>query len=704
MLKRSADEEIEALREALNRERSLRLAQESEAKARAARATSFRRALVELARSLSQEPQAVLDSVVEKVAEVLGVERVSVWEMAADRSSILCRSLFVASSRTLTRGLELKAAAHPRYFAALEDSRALAADDARADPRTSEFRDGYLVPLGITSMLDVAIRLRGRLAGVLCHEHVGPARSWSPEEEDFASSAADLLALAFEEAELRRSLARLQEAEERYRSLVQNLPVGVYSSLPNPSGTATFVSDRWREWTGYDAVEMAEPETWARMLHPDDRERVLAAYARACAEGTDFDVEYRILPKDHRPSRHVHDHGTPVKGLDGRVLRFDGVVMDISATKRALAELRESEARFRTMADHAPVMIWVTEADGRCVFLSKSWYEFTGQSVADGLGFGWLDVVHPEDRLRVEKAFREAVERREPFRAEYRLRRMDGSYRWALDTSAPRISEGAPPLGYIGSVIDITDRKAAEEAIQARVRERTAELEAANKELEAFSYSVSHDLRAPIRTIRGLADFLREDLAPSLGSEGLGHVKRIADAADRMDRLVNDLLSYSRQSRAEIALRDIDPGEILNDVLSSMAGDLSATKAVVERDPQFPRVLADRAMLFQALANLISNAIKFTRPGVSPKVRVRGQRLEGRSRIWVEDDGIGIAPEHQAKLFRVFERLVLREDYPGTGIGLATVRRVVGRMGGTCGVESAAGSGSRFWIELADAP
>jgi PAS domain S-box-containing protein len=262
--------------------------------------------------------------------------------------------------------------------------------------------------------------------------------------------------------------------------------------------------------------------------------------------------------------------------------------------------------------------------------------------------------------------------------------------------------------GLLGSQMgQFIERKRAQEEIlelnsslEARVAERTSQLEELLRELNGFAYTVSHDLRSPLRAMYGFSQALLEDYAANLDATGQDYAQRIMDSSRRMDRLIQDLLAYSRLSRGEIELEPVDVGEICREILQHLSNELREGKAEVRLVEPLPRVQGHRVMLTQVITNLLSNANKFILPGDVPRIQVRAEGSGDRVRIWVEDNGIGIAAEHQDRIFRVFERLNLPEKYPGTGIGLAIVRRAMERMRGQVGVVSEPGKGSRFWIEL----
>jgi signal transduction histidine kinase len=248
--------------------------------------------------------------------------------------------------------------------------------------------------------------------------------------------------------------------------------------------------------------------------------------------------------------------------------------------------------------------------------------------------------------------------------------------------------------------------------LEQRVAERTAKLEEINTELNSFSFSVSHDLRAPLRAVQGFADALLEDYSDLLDPEGQDYARRIVDAAQRMDILIQDLLVYSRLSRTDLRLQPVELAAVMSDVLGQLEMTLWEQRAQLSIEESLPRVIGHHATLVQIVANLLTNAIKFVAPDVRPEVRVWTETSgplpihEGERRwvrLWVEDNGIGIDSEQHERVFQMFERLHGIEAYPGTGVGLAIVRKGVIRMGGCAGVESGLGQGSKFWIELPQA-
>ena len=234
------------------------------------------------------------------------------------------------------------------------------------------------------------------------------------------------------------------------------------------------------------------------------------------------------------------------------------------------------------------------------------------------------------------------------------------------------------------------------------VAERTEKLREMVGELEAFSYSVAHDLRAPLRAVQGFSAALLEGYAHRLDETGCSYLQRMERAAVRMDKLIQDVLSYTKILR-EVPMEAIDLDTLLRDIMDTYE-DWQPPRADIQIDGRLPNVLGNEALLGQCLSNLFSNAVKFVAPGTKPQVRVRAESLPDHVRLWIADNGVGIAPENHNRVFRMFERIYTASEYSGTGIGLTLVRKAMERMGGRVGFESELGKGSRFWIELRKAP
>jgi PAS domain S-box-containing protein len=311
------------------------------------------RVLLELAKGAEADEtlEAALARITGAAAETLDVERASVWLYNADRSAICCADLYERGGQRHSRGQELSAESHPAYFAALESERTIAAHDARADPRTCEFKTAYLEPLGITSMLDAPIRVGGRMAGVVCHEHVGPARSWREDEQAFAGSVADAVSLALEENERRRTEAALRESEERYRRIVETALEGIWAI--DAQGNTTYANPRMAEMLGYSVEELLGRNAFD-FAHPDDANPANQEWDQR-RQGVSSRPELRFLRKDGSPLW-AQCSAKPLLDEAGRFVGAFTMVVDITERKQAEAEREElllRERRARTEAETA---------------------------------------------------------------------------------------------------------------------------------------------------------------------------------------------------------------------------------------------------------------------------------------------------------------------------------------------------------------
>jgi hypothetical protein len=373
------------------------------------------------------------------------------------------------------------------------------------------------------------------------------------------------------------------------------------------------------------------------------------------------------------------------------------------------AALRESEELHRGVAETATDAIILINEKSEMISVNASTERIFGYARDEMVGKS-LTMLMPE---RMRERHRSGIQRflatneRHISWAGVELpgQHKDG-YELALEISFAEIRPNGERI-FTGTIRDISERKKAQREIEnlnrdleLRVHERTAELQETNSQLESFIYSVAHDLRTPLRSIRGFAEILKEDCGPELEESGHNDIKRIIRSVGEMDNLIKDLLSYSQISRGKLECTPVNLDKVLAELRQQLEPEIQRTHAHLSIQSPLPTVLGYEPALRQALANLLSNALKFVKPGASPEVCVRCEpESDGRVQISVEDKGLGIEPEYHERIFGVFERLQ-PESYPGTGIGLAIVRRAVERMGGRVGVESEPGQGSRFYINL----
>ncbi|HEX8329747.1 MAG TPA: PAS domain S-box protein [Hymenobacter sp.] len=388
----------------------------------------------------------------------------------------------------------------------------------------------------------------------------------------------------------------------------------------------------------------------------------------------------------------------PQRNAQGQVR---GVIVVTSETTQQVAarqQLEQREASFRTMADAAPAMLWVTDPAGQCTYLNAQWYQFTGQTEAEALGLGWTHAVHPDDAEMAGQTFLDANARRVPFHCLYRLRRHDGVYRWATDTGLPHFGGDGEYVGIVGTVIDVHEQQLAQDGLQAT----NAQLTRTNADLDNFIYTASHDLKAPISNIEGLLYLLQQELPADVkaGEYVAPTLAKMLDSVERFKRTIEQLTEVSKLQQAHspdatavslavvIEAVRLDLAPVLRDANARLLVDVA----------ELPPILFSEKNLRSIVYNLLSNALKYRHPDRRPHVDVRAHVRPGHTVLEVHDNGLGIAQHQLPKLFGMFQRF--HDHVEGTGIGLYMVKRMVENAGGRVEVHSQLGAGTTFFVHL----
>jgi PAS domain S-box-containing protein len=371
-----------------------------------------------------------------------------------------------------------------------------------------------------------------------------------------------------------------------------------------------------------------------------------------------------------------------------------------SRRRQAEAEAKERIAlRLAAIVESSDDAMIAKDLNGTVTAWNAAAERLYGYTAAEAIGQS-IRIVVPPDRQHEEDEVLARLRRGEQITRFETVRMAKGGRLIEVSlTVSPIKAPSGEIVGASKIARDLTPLRLYATDLEHKVHERTTDLQAANARLEAFAFSVAHDLRAPLRGMHGLAQALLEDYGGRLDATGRDYAQRVVDEATSMDVLINDLLAYGRLAHIDLAISDVDLREVVDKAVYAVRDDIQRSGADVQIEPALPVVQGNRSVLIQVFSNLLSNAVKFS--GDQPRVHVWAEMREPRvAHVWVEDQGIGIAAEHQERIFGVFERLHGVETYPGTGIGLAIVKKGIERLGGRVGVESQVGHGSRFWIEL----
>jgi PAS domain S-box-containing protein len=502
--------------------------------------------------------------------------------------------------------------------------------------------------------------------------------------------------------------AKLEANEHLYRNITENAhDVTFITSLDS---TIQYVSPSAKTVLGFDPEEMKLTQAFG-YFHPDDLESYSANRRIAIDNGLDvFQANARVRNKNGEYIW-VEFVLKINRNSEGETTELQVTLRNITDRLIAQEKLEESERLYRTITENAHDVTIVSAIDGKIRYVSPSATSVFGYDKSEIDRVLGLDFIHPEDLSAYLGIRQQAIDKhREYFTAIFRVRHQNQSYIWVESVSKLIRDSNTGNVSEIQATVrDITERKTAQEALEQlnaeleqRIQDRTKRLNEVNLELESFTSSVSHDLRSPLNVIQGFGRAFLEDYSQTTPSEGQDFVQRIVGAAGRMDVLITDLLQYSRLSKAEITLTPIALESLLYDLIQEFESDKKHRNAVIALQGNFPKVLARETILRQVLINLVGNGLKFTRADQQPEITIWAE-LDYQTntvKLHVRDNGIGIEAQNLERIFQPFERLHGVSEYPGSGIGLAFVKRGVERMGGQIGVTSILGKGSHFWLRL----
>ncbi|MFZ2948086.1 MAG: PAS domain S-box protein, partial [Desulfuromonadaceae bacterium] len=508
----------------------------------------------------------------------------------------------------------------------------------------------------------------------------------------------------FDVTERKRMETALSESEKRYHTLAEVSPVGIFHA--DAKGKFLYVNERWCEITGFNREE-ALRKGLASGLHPEDRERVLEAWCEDAGKNFPFKCEYRLQRPDGVISW-VYSQVVAEMNDSGEVVGYVGTITDINERKLAEEKLRERNEFIETVTDNLPIGFSVSSwDDGKILYSNRIIGEIAGwptKIITDRDAYLDHAIPDPKSRDELRARLKAYLASGDPttMTLELQITKMSGEKAEILVVEIPMPERKL----LISTIQDITERKRSAEAIrllnqtlEARVIERTRELELANKELEAFTYSVSHDLRAPLRAIDGFSEALLEEYEDKLDAEGKTYLRYLQEGSHEMSDLIDGLLSLSRSARGELSVEQVDLSTMTNAVAEELRKAEPKGRITVNIAPHV-EVFADPRLLKVVMENLLGNAWKYTSKCTDARIEFGVEEQEGETVYFVRDNGAGFDMAYADKLFLPFHRLHKTDEFPGIGIGLATVQRIIHRHGGRIWAESAVGEGATLYFTL----
>lgn len=491
---------------------------------------------------------------------------------------------------------------------------------------------------------------------------------------------------------------KMEESENRFRVLV--------------NASSDFVFRMNADWTvmrNLEGIDLLSDEgdvvlNWIdKFIYVEDQKKALSLIADAIANKKIFEMEHRALKPDGTLGW-TFSRAIPILDDQNNIIEWFGAAGDISSQKEVQQIIKDSEEKFRQLADLVPQVIWTAKPDGYVDYYNKRWYEYTGLDEEKFGDESWVPMLHRDDVLPVLEAWYISVQGGSSYQLEFRLENKNtGLYRWFLSKAVPIRDKTGVIVRWFGTCTDIHEQKTITEKLESLVADRTKELQRSNEDLQQFAHVASHDLKEPVRKIKTFTSRLEEHLEGKLDEPAARFIGRIHVAADRMFNMIDGVLMYSKINANLQKATLVDLNDVLKNIESDLEVSLQNTRGEIHYN-DLPKLEGALVLLYQLFYNLINNSIKFARNGVPPKITISSKIIMENQKvialITVEDNGIGFENEQAAQIFETFTRLNSKDVYEGTGLGLSLCKKIVERHGGSITAVGRPYAGAVFTIKL----
>jgi PAS domain S-box-containing protein len=519
---------------------------------------------------------------------------------------------------------------------------------------------------------------------------------------DHRGEVSGIVGISFDTTARKRAEEQLRASEERFRQFADSMQDVFWIHELEP-GKADYVNHAFEEIWGLEPSALVHNfAVWLDSVDVADRERIQSKFDAWVDEDAreEFHAEYRIVRADGQV-RWIRHYGTKLRDAGGKTFRLQSIAEDVTDRYTIEMALAESQRRRNALLESNPDPAWLKDLQGRYIAVNRAWFTRRGLEPYNIEGKTDRDFFSPDRAAIIDAEDRRVIEAKMVVRSERNWSYSDGAA-WIETVKSPVLDADGHVTAIVGLSHDITERKRSEQAVQRMnetLAQQTAELTALNRELEAFAYTVSHDLRAPLRHIDGFVNLLKSHAGKTFDAQSTRYYERISNAARRMGQLIDDLLAFSRTGRAELRVQDVALDRLVRETIELLKPD-TAARRIEWKIGALPEVRGDAGLLAIVLQNLVSNAIKYSRPRDIAHIEIRAVRDGNMTTLSVRDNGVGFDMQYGHKLFGVFQRLHLETEFEGTGIGLATVARIVQRHHGRVWAESTPGEGSVFYVSL----